>query len=116
MKILAKGLAFALTAVSALAAATEPSKSAVRLCGALVTSEVFTDAEELAAKKKALDDWKAKVQPLGEGYTNWVTAADKMIACVPSMSGGYECVARGHPCIIEQAPDRKHLRDKRIEM
>ncbi len=116
MDVMAKGLLFTLTAVSLLVAAAEPSLSAVRLCGALVTSEAFTAPDELAAKKKALDDWKAKVKPLGEGYTNWVRAADKMLACVPSMSGGYECVARGHPCIIEQAPDRKHLRDERIEM
>ncbi len=103
-----------LTAV--LGAAPHPSESAVRLCGALVTSEVFTDPDELAAKKKSLDDWKAKVLPLGETYTNWRIAADKMLACVPGKAGGYECVARGRPCTVEQAPDRKHLRDERIEM
>ena len=91
--------------VTAVMATAQPSNSAVRMCEDIVTSGVFTDAEELAAKKKALDDWKAKVRPLGEGYTNWVTAGDKMLTCRAGKSGGSECFARGRPCTIQQSPD-----------
>lgn len=88
--------------------------AAVRICESqiLVTGNGATEKE---ARKQALDLWKAAAAKLGEGYTGWRLAADKVLACKKAEGGGFSCVARGAPCTIDQAPDKRELRSKRLD-
>jgi hypothetical protein len=90
--------------------------TAVRLCKETVTSGLYVDANEAIAKKQALDDWKAKAKTFGEEYTSWRLAEGRLLTCVPAKSGGHECLARGAPCTIEQAPSRRLLRSRRLDI
>lgn len=88
--------------------------AAVRVCKAPVSSAIFTGKDESATKKQALDDWKAKAKTYGENYTNWRLAGNRLITCLPAKAGGFECVAHGSPCVIEnvppaEQPDRKDV-------
>lgn len=101
-------------AVFWLVALSQQASAAVRICGepVLVTQSGATEPE---AKKKALDQWKAEAGKLGEGYTGWRIAADKVLTCKKSEDGSFACVARGSPCTIDQAPDKRELRSKRLD-
>ncbi|HYD15092.1 MAG TPA: hypothetical protein VEA77_01695 [Hyphomicrobium sp.] len=102
----------ALTVASVISYA--PAKAAVRLCEAPLSSGQITADTELDARKGALEAWKAKALEHGEGYTSWRLAVDKFLQCLPRKEGGFECMARATPCTIEQAPDRRELRQKRL--
>lgn len=106
-------LACVLLAASMIAFSGTP-QAAVRLCKDVVSSGPFVADKELDARKGALDAWKAKALEHGEGYASWRLAEDKFLECLPRKAGGFECLARGAPCTIEQAPDRRHLREKRL--
>jgi hypothetical protein len=97
------------TAISIAAAV-----AAVRLCKPVETSGLVAGATELAARKSALDAWKAKALAHGEEYAAWRLAGDKFLECLPRKEAGYECIARAAPCTIEQAPARRELRSKRL--
>ena len=92
-----------------------PAVAAVRACGEPITGLV-SGTNEAAAKKSALDEWRAKAAALGEGYTSWRLAANRFIECKPGSSGKVICVARGAPCTIEQAPATRDLRKNRLDI
>jgi hypothetical protein len=92
-----------------------PASAAVRLCEASVSSGQVIADKEMDARKGALDAWKAKARQHGEGYASWRLAGDKFLECLPRNEGGFECIAKGAPCTIEQAPDRRELRKNRID-
>lgn len=104
---------------SALAVALvcgEPAAAAVRLCKEPVSSGLVVRPTEFEARKEAMTAWKAKAMEFGEPYSSWGVAVDKLFQCLPHKDGGFECVASGSPCTIEHAPDRRHLRENRIDM
>ncbi len=100
--------------VVASVAAYAPAEAAVRLCKAPVSSGPVIGETEQEARKNALDSWKFKALQHGEPYASWRLAADKLFTCLPRKEGGFECLARGAPCTIEQAPARRELRQKRL--
>jgi hypothetical protein len=114
----ARGLAngaLALCLLSAVLAVTvAPSSAAVRLCEPSVSSGPVEAATEKAARAGALASWTSKASAHGVGYASWRLAARKFIKCLPVERGGFTCLARAAPCTIEQAPARRHLRQKRI--
>lgn len=89
---------------AALFIGSSVAEAAVRECLPVVSSGIFKGKGELATKKLALDGWKEKVKAFGENYTNWRLAAARLIECLPAKGGGFECVAHGSPCLIEQVP------------
>jgi hypothetical protein len=97
-----------------LKAGSHPGYAAVRLCEQPASSGIAPGATEKEARKAALSAWRAQALQHGEAYASWRLAAGKLLKCLPTKSGGYECVARASPCTIEQAPDRRELRRKRI--
>ena len=101
-------------ALAVTAAAGAPSHAAVRLCEAMISSGQISAATEQEARKGALDAWKARAMDHGEGYASWRLAADRFLQCLPRKEGGFECIASASPCTIEQAPDRRELRQKRM--
>lgn len=105
------GAALAVAGLAMLSVGEAPA--AVRVCKDVVASGLVTGATELAAKKLALDAWKAKALTFGEAYASWRLAGGKLLACLPAKDG-FECLARAAPCTIEQAPARRHLRDERL--
>jgi hypothetical protein len=108
-------MAMGVTALAMMLAACEtPASAAVRLCEASVSSGQVAADKEMDARKGALDAWKAKARQHGEQYTSWRLAGDKFLECLPRKEGGFECIAKGAPCTIEQAPDRRELRQKRL--
>lgn len=107
---IAAGALAALLAAGGLA----PAAAAVRLCKEPVSSGPVAGTTETAARAAALAIWKAKALAHGEPYASWRLAAGKLLECLPRKEGGYECLARGAPCTIEQAPGRRHLRQKRL--
>jgi len=109
----AKG-AGVVAAVLVILAGTNPGFGAVRLCEATISVGPVTAASEREARKAALDAWKTKALEHGEPYASWRLAAGKLLKCLPRPGRGFECVARASPCTIEQAPDRRELRRKRI--
>lgn len=100
--------------LGSLAGHESAAVAAVRLCEPVISSGLVTAPTELEAKKIALDAWKAKALQHGEPYSSWRLAADKLLQCLPHKNGGFECLAKGAPCTIEQAPDRRELREKRL--
>ncbi len=98
----------------AVVAASAPGDAAVRICEATVSSGPVIGATEQEARKKALDAWRFKALQHGEPYASWRLATGKLFTCLPRKEGGFECLARGAPCTIEQAPDRREMRQKRI--
>lgn len=100
--------------LAALTAAPRPGFAAVRLCEETVSSGIAAAPTEKEARKEALADWRAKALQHGEAYASWRLSAGKLLKCLPRPGDGYECVARASPCTIEQAPDRRELRRKRI--
>ena len=104
-----------LLAAAVLQVGSVPAKSAVRVCGEPVIGLGSGDTEA-TAKKRALDDWKAKAANAGAGYTNWRLAARRVLECRPENSGRTACAARATPCTIEQAPATRELRQKRLDI
>jgi hypothetical protein len=101
-------------AVAAGLSGAERAAAAVRICEPHISSGLVTGTSEETAKAGALAVWKAKAREHGEGYGSWQLAAEKTLECLPRRDGTFECLARAAPCIIDQAPDRRHLRQKRI--
>jgi hypothetical protein len=104
------------SAVAAALACGEPAAAAVRLCKEPVSSGLIVRPTELEARKEAMTAWKAKAMEFGELYAGWGVALDRLFECLPHKDGGFECMATGRPCTIEHAPDRRHLRENRIDM
>ncbi len=91
-------------AASVTLAMPHPAKGAVRVCKAPVSSTVVIENTEMAGKRRALDEWKAKASYYGAGYTSWRLATNKGLVCTAVMGQGHACIARGSPCIIKQVP------------
>lgn len=109
-------LSWAVTLAVALTGPASPSATAaIRFCSSAVTSTAVAGTE-LDAKKSALDMWKAEAEKLGAGYASWRLAADRILECKPASGGKIACVARGRPCTIEQAPNTRELRQKRLDI
>lgn len=106
------GVALALASI--LCAPAGDARAAVRICKPVAASPLVTGDTELAARKAALDAWKALATAHGEQYASWRLAADKFLHCLPAKGGGFECMARAAPCTIDQAPARRELRSKRL--
>lgn len=79
------------------------ARAAVRKCAGAITSDIATASTEFEAKKKAMDQWRAGASKLGEGFDSWRLAAGKTLKCFP-VAGGFDCIAHGAPCIIDQTP------------
>lgn len=80
--------------------------AAIRVCHDVVASDIASDLDELTAKKKALDQWRAKAAAFGEGFDAWRVAANKALQCFQK-DGHFECVALGAPCLIQQNPNQR---------
>ncbi|MBK9077937.1 MAG: hypothetical protein IPL91_01795 [Hyphomicrobium sp.] len=93
----------AVVAFFVIALAASGADAAVRKCGALVSSEVAAAPTEILAKKKALEQWRTEALKRGAGFDSWRLAHQKALKCFPK-DGGFECVAFGQPCIIDQTP------------
>jgi hypothetical protein len=78
--------------------------AAVRVCQPIVSSDIAIASSELAAKKKALDQWREEALKAGPGYDVWRLAAQKSLKCFKKDDGNFECVAFGAPCLIQQNP------------
>ena len=85
----------------------QDAMAAVRVCQAIVSSEIAVAPDELSAKKKALEQWQAKALKAGPGYNVWRLAAQKSLKCFKKAGGTFECVAFGAPCLIQQNPNQK---------
>lgn len=77
--------------------------AAVRKCAPTITSDIATAPTEIEAKKKALKQWRTAAVKRGEGFDSWRLAVGKTLKCFPA-SSGFECIAHGAPCIIDQTP------------
>jgi hypothetical protein len=95
------------SAVVATAYAPTPAASAVRRCGAVVSSEIVMRKSDFAARKQAMDEWHAKARKYGQSFDSWRIAAWKSLKCFERKGGRFECVAFGAPCIIQQNPNAK---------
>lgn len=100
------GLFFA-AAVLAVAITSAPdAQSAVRTCGPRLQSDVVFAHTQQDAKKLALDQWRSRAAKFAEGYGGWHVAAGKVLKCFPK-GAGFECIAVGFPCVIQQNPNQK---------
>ena len=95
-----KLLAGALSLGIGLACSLAESEAAVRLCRELVTA-TQSAATELDARRLAMAEWKAATKKYSPHHDLWRLAAHKTLAC-GVVDGGYECLARGSPCVISQ--------------
>lgn len=100
-------------ALLCLAFSSLQTSAAVRRCGPVISSDIVTEPNEQAARKGALDQWRAKAAKLGPDFDNWVVAGMKNLKCFPKPGGTFECVAFGAPCVIEQNPNRRTRRDQK---
>ena len=90
-------------AIACLTLTTIEAHAAVRKCSAAITTDIATASTELEAKKKALEQWRSAALKRGEGFDSWRLAVSKTLKCFPAASG-FECIAHGAPCIIDQTP------------
>lgn len=93
-----------------------PVSAAVRLCKGEVASGLVRGESELEARKRALALWREKALAFGEEFSSWRLANGKLFTCLQHPLGGFGCLAKGAPCTIEQAPDRRENREKRFEL
>ncbi len=100
--------------VTGLLASIAPASAAVRLCEATISTGPVRGPNEGTARAAAIAIWKSKALEHGEPYGSWRIAAEKIFECLPRKDGGFECLASGRPCTIEQAPDRRENRKNRI--
>lgn len=77
-----------------------PAAAAVLICDGLVEGDGREHAQELEAKKAALESWHAKAGP---DFT-WRLATNKAITCLKTPTGRFLCKAAGHPCALRQVP------------
>ena len=84
----------------------QSAHAAVMLCGDLVEGDGREHAQELEAKKAALESWHGKAGP---DYT-WRLATNKAITCLKSHGGRFICKAAGHPCELRQVPPNEPLK------
>ena len=77
--------------------------AAVRKCSATVSGDIASAPTALEAKKKALSQWRVQALQAGLGFDSWRLADGRALKCSQKASG-YECVAVGAPCIIDQSP------------
>lgn len=95
--------------------AAGPASAAVRTCAPRIQSDIVMAATEVEAKKRALEQWRARAAKLGPGFDGWHVAAEKVLKCFPK-AGGFECLAVGSPCVIQQNPKQKPAgRDRKGE-
>ncbi len=97
---------FVMSAFAALIAASAAASAAVRTCGQRLQSEVVVAPTELEGKKRALEQWRTQAAKLGPGYDGWHVAAEKALKCFPK-DGGFQCMAVGLPCVIQQNPNQR---------
>lgn len=90
-------------AAAVIALITVDAHAAVRKCSAAITSDIAAASTENEAKKKALEQWRTAALKRGEGFDSWRLAVNKTLKCFPAASG-FECIAHGAPCIIDQTP------------
>lgn len=101
--MLSAGLAGALLLSPAV-----PAAAAVKVCRNSQSSGIVAAETEPAGKKLALERWSAKARTFGGGYASWGIANHKMVKCVKARSGrGFECIAVGAPCVIQQVPPKR---------
>lgn len=111
----ARWIALAVAFGAAWTASSQRTTAAVRICEPHVSSGLVTGTSEQTAKAAALGLWKSKVVAQhGENHGSWRIAAEKSLQCLPRRDTMFECIARAAPCIIDQAPDRRDTRDKRM--
>lgn len=94
------GLAGALLFVASGQAA-----AAVRTCAAMTLGAAITERTEPVARRKALEDWVQRARARGIAQPTWRTAINKSVVC-GKVATGFECQARGAPCVIRQNPGR----------
>ena len=80
------------------------AEAAVRSCKPLVIGAAREAADELTAKKLALESWLGLALQSGAGYTRWQLADRRALSCNRLTSGGFQCQAAGAPCMVLQAP------------
>ena len=86
-----------------LAWAPLPASAAMRNCLKLVVGQ-GTAANELAAKKQAMAEWKKAAVTAGIENPAWRIAINKTFECEPDDGGQITCTASGDPCTITQVP------------
>ena len=90
--------------VLALFATGGPADAAVRTCKPLVIGAAREAADELTAKKLALECWLGLAQQSGPGFTRWQLAERRALSCSRLSTGAFQCQAAGAPCTIQQTP------------
>lgn len=106
--MLSRSLAAALLAGAVTLTMAHSAGAAVKVCRNAQSSGIVTAETELAGKKLALERWSAKARTFGGSFANWGSANHKMVKCVKARSGrGYECIAVGAPCVIQQVPPKR---------
>jgi hypothetical protein len=83
--------------------ATSPAAAAVRRCHDSQSSEVVTAPNQFDAKKKALEQWRAKALAFGPGFDSWRLAHLRALTCFKK-DAVFQCIAVGEPCIVDQTP------------
>ncbi len=110
--MLSRSLAAAGIAAAIVLSPPQPANAAVKVCRNAQSSGIVAAETELAGKKLALERWSAKARTFGGSFANWGIANHKMVKCVKARSGrGYECIAVGAPCVIQQVPPKRKRLD-----
>lgn len=80
----------------------DPSRAAVRVCQAPVSSGIASDALETKARAKAIASWTDKAKSAGSRAASWRIADKKILRCARLPDGQFDCVAYAQPCTIKQ--------------
>lgn len=94
-----------LLACAAMMMATSAA-GAVRVCKPMQLGEVASNANERAARTRAMQNWMGKARAFGEGFTAWRLAIQRSLQC-KSSADGFRCAAAGRPCRIFQKVPRR---------
>lgn len=89
--------------------------AAVRTCKPLVIGAAREAADELTAKKLALESWLGLAQQSGPGFTRWQLAERRALSCHRLPAGVFQCQAAGAPCTILQTPQPLRNRGVAVE-
>jgi len=72
------------------------------ICERSNSGEAAEDSSELAAKKRALENWIAHATRRGQQFIAW----NRRLECSRSDAALYRCTARAHPCMIRHLVGR----------
>lgn len=96
----------AAAALHAMLFVASPAGAAVRYCLDPIAVIGLHQTSMDAARRQALERWKAAARRHGEGWSSWQLSTKRRVQCKAHPTAGYACAIVATPCAITNNPVR----------